>query len=221
MDEKKYEVESPESKSKVNIRLVNGDYSDLVWPTGKIKILLTDPPYGIGLSWKRRWHGNNGRSTLRDGVVPKWDQSTVDITKLIAWADIAVVCGGNFYPLPPSSCWFIWDKKQDGRGSDAEMIWTNAVIKGVRLFRMSRIDAYFNKARWPKRHIAEKPIQLWAWILAQIKRPGALVFDPFMGTGSSAVASAEAGLDYVGCEINPAHFAEACRRCDELQRSDK
>jgi hypothetical protein len=198
--------------------IVCGDFASFRWPTGKRKILLTDPPYGLGAAWKRSWHGNNGKSTLRSGAVPEWDYATADLSGLLKWADIAVICGGNFYPLPPSPCWFVWDKLQSNRGSDAELIWTNAPIKGVKVFRMSRIDAYFNKARWPKKHIAEKPVQLWEWIISMIVQPGDVVFDPFMGTGSSVVAALEAGADCSGCEINPAHFSEAQRRIEMVRR---
>lgn len=193
-----------------------------LWPSpkdGQVKILLTDPPYALGSAWKKGWHGNNGNSTLRTGVVPDWDKQLIDkqlIEDLVAWADIAIIFGGNFYELPPSPCWFIWDKLQSNRGSDAEMAWTNAPVKGVKVFRMSRIDAYFNKRRFVKTHVAEKPVQLFRWCLDNLSVENALVLDPFMGSGNSAVASVEAEHDYVGIDINPVNTDEATRRLVSL-----
>ena len=194
---------------------VGDSHDQTLWPTGRhgqTKVLLTDPPYGVDTAWRRGWHGTNGTSTLRDGVIPDWDRTTIDATlidALVDWADIAVIFGGNFYSLAPAPCWFIWDKMQSNRGSDAEMAWTNAKVKGVKVFRMSRIDAYFNKRRFVKVHIAEKPVQLFEWCLSVLKVENALVFDPFMGTGNSGVAALESGHDYVGIDINLRYVAEA------------
>jgi DNA modification methylase len=44
--------------------------------------------------------------------------------------------------------------------------------------------------------------------------PGQLVFDPFMGSGSTGVAAVRAGRKFVGCEINPGHFDTACKRIE-------
>jgi hypothetical protein len=192
------------------------------WPfpqKGQVKILLTDPPYALGPAWKRGWHGNNGNSTLRMGLVPDWDKQLIDkqlIEDLIAWSDVAIIFGGNFYDLPPSPCWFIWDKLQSNRGSDAEMAWTNANIKGIKVFRMSRIDAYFNKRRFIKTHLAEKPVQLFSWCLSNLGIKEALVFDPFMGSGNSAVAAVEGQYDFVGIDINKINVDEAAQRLASL-----
>lgn len=204
------------------IHLVHADSHDLsLWPkTDKTTILLTDPPYGIKTSWKKAWHGNNGKSTLRDGTIPEWDHCTVDqglIDALVKWADIAIIWGGNFYRLGPTPVWFVWDKLQSNRGSDAELAWTNAPIKGVKVFRMSRIDAYFNKRRFPKKHLAEKPVQLMAWCLEQLQTTDALVFDPFVGCGASIIAASEQGFDSVGIDINNENILECHRRVETLK----
>lgn len=59
-------------------------------------------------------------------------------------------------------------------------------------------------------HPTEKPVDLMGTIIEAV--PGDDVFDPFMGSGSTGVAAVRRGRKFVGCEINPHHFATACRR---------
>lgn len=64
-----------------------------------------------------------------------------------------------------------------------------------------------------RQHPTEKPLGL----LSQIVRaaPGEVVFDPFMGSGTTGVAAIKAGRRFIGCEINPNHFATAGKRLEE------
>jgi DNA modification methylase len=100
------------------------------------------------------------------------------------------------------------------------MAWTNAPIKGVKVFRMSRIDAYFNKRMFPKKHVAEKPVQLMRWCLDQLKVKPAetLVFDPFVGCGASMVAAQDMGYQAVGVDINPNWIDETKSRLNARAR---
>lgn len=62
-------------------------------------------------------------------------------------------------------------------------------------------------------HPTEKPVDLLARLIKAV--PGDDVFDPFMGSGSTGVAAIRAGRRFIGCEINPDHFATACKRIGE------
>lgn len=55
-------------------------------------------------------------------------------------------------------------------------------------------------------HPTQKPIELYQWILNLFAQPGDKVFDPFLGSGSSRIAAYNAGLDFVGCEIDSFYF---------------
>ncbi|QCG93929.1 site-specific DNA-methyltransferase [Azospirillum sp. TSA2s] len=65
-------------------------------------------------------------------------------------------------------------------------------------------------------HPTEKPVGLVQAIIEAV--PGKTVFDPFMGSGSHGVAAVRAGRRFVGVEINPQHFATACKRIEAAQR---
>ena len=64
-----------------------------------------------------------------------------------------------------------------------------------------------------KEHIAEKPVALLE-ALCGITPAGALVVDPFMGSGTTGVACAGLNRRFVGIEIDKHAFETACRRID-------
>lgn len=66
------------------------------------------------------------------------------------------------------------------------------------------------RLRDPK-HPAQKPVKLLKHIINISSNPGDLVFDPFMGVGSTGVASIELNRKFIGCEIDNKYF-EACKK---------
>jgi len=64
-----------------------------------------------------------------------------------------------------------------------------------------------------KSHIAEKPIEVVKWLIG-VTPPGATVLDPFMGSGTTGVACAQTGRNFIGVEIDPTYFEIAKRRIE-------
>ncbi|MBB4952744.1 site-specific DNA-methyltransferase (adenine-specific) [Agrobacterium vitis] len=62
------------------------------------------------------------------------------------------------------------------------------------------------------RHPTEKPLRLMAQLIADFTQAGDLVFDPFMGSGSTGVAALKMGRRFVGIEKDAAYFAVAADR---------
>lgn len=63
-------------------------------------------------------------------------------------------------------------------------------------------------------HPTEKPVPLVERYLRNSARPDEAVIDPFMGSGTAAVACVRTGNPFVGVEIDPKHFETACRRVE-------
>lgn len=55
-------------------------------------------------------------------------------------------------------------------------------------------------------HPFAKPYALWSWLYSAVATPGQVVFDPFVGSGSSAIAALELGLRPIGCELQEVHY---------------
>lgn len=184
---------------------------------GRFDLVLTDPPYGIGKKWaSKAMVGRNGSSRLW-GNGEKWDDNTPDsatIKAAVEAGSFSILWGGNYFGLPPSRGWLVWDKVQRFTGADAELAWTNLKLP-VRIFRMSRIDAYFNQAEYKKEHPTEKPMQLMRWCLSHVPQARS-VLDPFMGSGTSLIAAAELGHKAVGVELEERYCEIAARRLETV-----
>lgn len=67
-------------------------------------------------------------------------------------------------------------------------------------------------------HPTQKPARLLERLLALVSKPGAVVVDPFMGSGSTAIACLNTGRDFIGYEIDEEYFAGASKRIREHQQ---
>ena len=70
-------------------------------------------------------------------------------------------------------------------------------------------------------HPNAKPLEFVKRMVSNSSEKGGLVFDPFMGSGTTGVACKEIGRDFIGCEINPDYFKIANERINEVSYSEK
>lgn len=63
-------------------------------------------------------------------------------------------------------------------------------------------------------HPTEKPVPLMSEILLDFTQPGQWVLDPFMGSGTTGVACAKVGRNFIGIEIDETYFDMACQRIE-------
>lgn len=153
-----------------------------------------------------------------DGRTIEGDDEPFDPSPWLGYP-VVVLWGANHYAsrLPDSPCWLVWDKRNGittNDQADCEMAWTN--LRGVARL-MSR---YWNGAQARERgdvryHSNQKPVSLMAWCLDKAKVPqGALVLDPYAGSGTTGVACLQTGRRFVGIEIDEGHFDVAVRRIE-------
>lgn len=69
-----------------------------------------------------------------------------------------------------------------------------------------------------KMHPTEKAVSVIAPLVRSFSRPGDLVLDPFLGSGTTAVAAALTGRDYLGIELEQPYCGLAKRRLDGVER---
>jgi site-specific DNA-methyltransferase (adenine-specific) len=70
-------------------------------------------------------------------------------------------------------------------------------------------------------HPTTKPLPLVEKLVKQFSDPGELIFDPFMGSGTTGVAAVKMGRRFVGIEVDPKYFDLACERIDNAQRQEQ
>lgn len=119
------------------ITIYHGDCREIVPALGVFDLLLTDPPYGIGQDSDRAASRSKLAGTKDYG---KWDWDVAPpeaevFEMLESHAKHRIIFGGNYFPLPPSRCWLVWDKDNGASHyADCELAWTN-LDKAVRMFR--------------------------------------------------------------------------------------
>jgi len=200
--------------AKAGIVIYHGDCREVLPTLTGIDVVVTDPPYGLGDKWgdgRLGWSspGIRGHGKLWRGT-PEWDRYTSDaaVGNIIGLDVPTVIWGGNYYDLPPTNAWLIWDKIQKHTGSEAELAWSN-LSQPVRVFRMSRLEAYCG--RDGKQHPNQKPLALLKWCLKFL--PNAeTVLDPFMGSGTTLRAAKDLGRKAIGIEIEERYCEIAANR---------
>jgi DNA modification methylase len=186
-------------------------------------LLLTDPPYGIKAAKTGRVGSGkrtkcNGFAVLdaTDFGVTTWDEETADEGVAIArslcrWQ---IIFGGNYYALPASSCWLVWDKDNGATDfADCELAWTN-LRRAVRklTYRWNGMLQAPGVPRTFREHPTQKPEAVIRWALMQAPTDAETVLDPFMGSGTTLVAAKRLGRKAIGIELEEKYCEIAAKR---------
>ena len=188
-----------------NVRLYLGDCREVMPHVGKVDACVTDPPFGIG----ERMSGGTWGAAAKYADFRRWDVAPEsDVFQMIQdAAPMAIIWGGNYFPLPPSRCWLAWDKRNAvPTMADIELAWTNLDRPAKRFS--------WNVGTHTSGHPTEKPLPLMEWCVG-FTPPDAIVCDPYMGSGTTGVAAVQTGRSFIGIEIDPTYFEIAVRRIDK------
>lgn len=213
-----------------SMTLYLGDCREILPTLGKVDAVVTDPPYGIGESAGKAATRTSGlTSKVRNAQVYRkdygdddWDDKPIDdelMDAVRAAGKWNIIFGGNYYCLPATSCWLVWDKLNgDTDFADCELAWTN-MPKAVRRIKYLWKGCMRANRETRGDHPTQKPVGVMSWALQQLPPSARTIIDPFMGSGTTGVACALAGLGFSGIEREPKYFDAACRRiADELKR---
>jgi len=132
-------------------------------------------------------------------------------TELARVSKQQIIWGGNYFDLPPTRCFLVWDKKMPEKFSMAmvEYAWTS-FNDNAKMFSA----APQGTAREKRFHPTQKPVKLYTWVLDRYAKPGYRILDTHAGSASSLVACHRAGMDGWGFEIDPVYYEMAKKRLD-------
>ena len=214
---------------KDNIQIYNTDCVEFMktFPDKYFNLSIVDPPYGINYSQlvgiKKEKHGFKKRESN------DWDKEipTEEYFKeLFRVSRNQIIWGGNYYKLPPTRCYIIWDKVQRIDQADCEFAWTS-FDSSARIFSYARgNESGFapclngSSKNFANIHPTQKPIALYKWLLKKYAKKGYKILDTHGGSFSSAIACYEMGFDFCGTEINEEYFQKAVERIENCSRID-
>lgn len=175
------------------------------FPDKYFDLAIVDPPYGINIQKSGRLKKYNTNHI--------WDNSTPDKTyfdELFRVSKNQIIWGGNYFSLPPTRCFLIWDKKQPENVTFAscEFAWTS--------FDKSAKTFYYSPLQDPDKriHTTQKPVALYDWILSRYAKSGDKILDTHVGSASSLIACHKNGYKYVGFELDPYYYKLAKQRLE-------
>lgn len=197
-----------------------------------IDCLITDPPYGVDIQFGA-YDNQLSRKIANDenieDALSLLDKMLIEVKcKLKDNAHLYIFCNWKIYPEFSKiiSNHFqiknviIWDKLFMGMGdlkgnysSSYEMI----IFAGGNREFLNRpkniIQCRFNDERF---HNTQKPIDLIKQLIENSTEVNELVFDPFLGSGSTVLASKQLKRNYIGCEIDEQNYKITLKRIQDL-----
>jgi len=187
-------------------RITNEDNMELMarYPDKYFDLAIVDPPYGIGISSNpvRQQHDKK-----------QWDDNIpndIYFKELFRVSNNQIIWGGNYFDLPPTQGFFVWDKKQPHDFSLAmcEYAWSS-IQKPAKMWSLSVL-----KERG-KIHPTQKPVELYEWLLINNAKEGDKILDTHLGSGSIAIACHNLGFDLTACELDKEYYDAAIKRIEQ------
>lgn len=170
-------------------------------------LAIVDPPYGIGDKFKG---GKTGKMNFNEVVEKDWDKVPPPEywEQLMRVSKNQIVWGGNYFGLPATRCFIVWDKQisEDFSLAMAELAWTS-FDKLAKIYRLPT-------PKDGKIHPTQKPVKLYKWLLQNYASEGAKILDTHLGSGSIACACWDMKFDLTAYEIDKEYYDKACKRFD-------
>jgi len=193
-----------------------GDCKEILplMPSMSVDLVLTDPPYGIKYpcDFHKKGRGKLAKCSNYPDIIG--DEVPFDPTWILNLGKPTVLWGANHFAdkLPSKSGWLVWDKKRPDTLDQAtvELAWTS-FVKGARIFRYLW-NGMIRAGNDDLYHPTQKPVALMKWCLSLKWTPAGTVCDPFLGSGTTAVAAKELGRKFIGIEISEEYCRIAVKR---------
>jgi site-specific DNA-methyltransferase (adenine-specific) len=186
------------------------------FPDKYFDLAVVDPPYGIGEDGaKNHSRSNATKATLY--TAKNWDNkipSNEYFAELKRVSKNQIIWGGNYFGLPASSCWIVWDKDNSGDFADCELAWTsfNTAVRKYK-FRWNGMLQGDMANKEHRIHPTQKPVKLYDWIFKNYLPTGGKVLDTHGGSMSSVISAIKAGNIEMTCsELDKDYFKAAKER---------
>jgi DNA modification methylase len=207
--------------------LYHGDCLEIMPQLEPVDLVLTDPPYGINYDGNTTIYGKGGKSNTFKNKTQRhkkagWDKNIPSKAIFDLMFNVSknqIIWGGNYFTdyLPSSRGWIYWDKKVSNPNnkthSDGELAWTSY---NKRLIKYTVDWIGFGRINSGEKnlHPTQKPLTLFIKILIDYSDKTNITLDPFLGSGTTAVACEELNRKWIGIEISEEYCEIAAKRIE-------
>lgn len=212
--------------------IIQGDSAEVLksLPSDSVDLICTDPPYGMSYQSSRRI--DKHRKIIGDDDL-SWLPTIARELYRVLKPDRHAYLFCNEYAISlfrselenagfrVKRC-LVWLKNNHSSG-DLEGDYGNMTEfivfahKGRRPL-IGKRDT--NVVRFPRTnndlHPTQKPVELIEYLISKSSLPGEKVLDPFLGSGTTAVAAVKLGRRYIGIEIDADYVAKAQARLSSI-----
>lgn len=187
-------------------------------PDNSIDAVITDPPYGVGIPY----------SGLFDDT-PEYARELITclINEGRRISKVTLFPSGKYenelwvmknYPPDWRICWY------KGAQSTASPIgfsdWEMIFVYGKDIFRYLHDYMAVRTTKADNGHPCPKDVRWATWLIGKFTKPRDIIFDPFMGSGTTGVAALQLGRRFVGCEIEPLYFDISKKRIESASNQE-
>lgn len=201
---------------------------------GSVDLVVTDPPYGMNFQSHRR---KEVYDKIKNDESLNWLDEFFEQVNRVMKDNTAIYVFCSWHNVDKFKITFekyfklknilVWVKNNHGSG-DLKAAYAprhEFVLyghKGRRLFEEKRYDdvMFFDKTG-NKNHPTEKPVDFMELLIRNSSCEGNIVFDPFMGSGSTGVACLNTNRDFIGIELDEGYFEIAQNRIEEAANKSK
>lgn len=190
------------------------------YPDKYFDLAIVDPEYGLDIANRNGSIGQKkGQGKITKYKRKGWDNKPAGseyFKELFRVSINQIIWGGNYFVnhLPPKKAWIVWDKMQpEGVTFSMHELAFTSFEGQAKIFRKSFASSCNKVANnnqlaqiYAKIHPAQKPIELYKWLLHNYADKGHKIVDTHLGSGSSRIAAYDYGFDFVGFELDKDYF---------------
>jgi len=205
-----------------------------------IDFIFSDPPYnliGLDIFMDARIYFSQFKERVQEYKrLLKWDGSMIICGRTPVICELSQIMQENGFICRE---WIIWHKvdsitaKKDGYSNNYEVfaIFSRNINRKFKHIPVpSKTDNYSKERNigsiWEHckissnhregcKHPTQKPIKFLKRFVETFTNEGDLILDPFMGSGTTAVAAQELNRKFIGFEVNPEYIKMANKRLEQ------
>lgn len=198
-------------------------------PDGSVDLVLTDIPYG------EVNRGSNGLRNLDKAAADIVTFNLSELTRILCNktnGSVYMFCGTEqvseirktMVEQGLSTRLVIWEKTNPSP-MNGEYLWLSGVeccVYGKKSGGTFNLRCKNSVLRYPcgehDIHPTQKPVDMFRYLIQASSNEGDTVLDPFMGSGTTAVACIKEKRHFIGFELNKEYYDKACQRIDAVKR---